>query len=576
MTTPASHGQMNNALRQLDAVLRNQDILATAQVQLQGKINQVSATQDAARSELQDLRDRFLDYVRKDELKQNKLDAQNDLITVRQQLETDFRHYGDVRRHATGVLQALDAGIVTQGTIRQVSEELMLNTPRYWLAPALVALASWIRDDQPLAERALGEAIRRDNDKTSLFFALVLRRHGRNAATARWLRQYVVRQDPTKLPREFTIVLDAVATGALGHEAQPLIHEHVERWLAELGDDQTVVDAQVQQWRTLIGNMRGPVHPGIKLLPQVSPTWPALADVYQDATVFGNATAYFHDLMDGQLQQRPELAGRVDDILNSLVKNFDGEEMPLRRKEENLQAIIENEGDRDAAAKSTKEAAFDSTGDFLTLVTKSAFYPEQMGTSQATQRWSIAMAKPWITQAVGQLEAANRRSLPNGVELAIDGWHGRIDGQSREQGMINSLAAFVDAQTQKAIAAVRFTGGPLAAAIVAGAIAVIGLLIGFGGSIGGMVFMLLVAFGIGGWSAYQGRGLPARREELRRAGEQRRTNDIATLRGAIAEVVDWRRGWSAELGREPGLLAYLNSLGANGYHGIAPDQTGRA
>ena len=263
-------------------------------------------------------------------------------------------------------------------------------------------------------------------------------------------------------------------------------------------------------------------------------------------------------------------------VVRGLVKNFDEEEMPLRRKEERLQSIIEHEGDRDKAAKATKEAAFEATGDLLALVTSAAFFPEQMGVSQATQRWSIAMAKPWITQAVGQLETTNKQLLPGAIDLALEGWTGQIHSGSREPDLINSLGAHIDAETDKALAAVRFTGGPLLAAICAGIAAVIGLIIGFSGSVGGMVFFLLVAFAAGGWAGYQARGLPARRDELRRQGVQRRTNAIATLRGAVAEVVDWRRSWEAELARESGLLAYLNSLGSDGYRGIAPDQTGRA
>jgi hypothetical protein len=214
--------------------------------------------------------------------------------------------------------------------------------------------------------------------------------------------------------------------------------------------------------------------------------------------------------------------------------------------------------------------------DFLGLVTNSAFYPDKMGTSQATQRWSIAMAKPWIIQAIGQLDAANRRLLPTEVDLAIDGWTGKIDATSRERTLVDSLGAHIDAETMKALDAIRFGGGPLVAAVAAGVVAVIGLITGLAGSIGGMVFFLLIAFGLGGWAAYEGRSLPARRDEVRRKGLQRRENSLAILRGAIAEAVDWRRSWQAELAREAGLTAYLNSLGADGYHGIAPDQTGRA
>lgn len=575
MTHPASSGQMHAALNAIEQLRRQQDQFAQEQVKLVGQVGYVAATQDAARSELQDLREQFLEYVRKDELAKNKQDARTELLAVRDELQTGFGHFGDVRRLATGILQAMDAGVVTQGTIRQLSEELMVSTPRYWLAPALVAIASWIRDDRVLAERALAEAIRRDNDKTSLFFALVLRRNGRNAATARWLRQYVVRQDPSSLSREFTTVLDAVATGVFGHEAQPLVREHVSTWLEQLNDRQPVVDAQVRRWRELIDEMRGPVDPSITLLPKISPTWPQLADVYRGATVFGRAEVFFRGLMEGPLEQRPELSGRVDDILNSLATNYDVEEAPLRRREAQLQAVIDHEGDKAAAAKASKDAAFDNDVDFLTLVTNSAFYPEQMGVSQYTQRWSVSLAKPWIVQGVGQLGVANRGALPAAVDLELEGWSARLDGRASERDLVQGLSGHIDAETERAVANVRFTGGPLTAAVFGGITTMIGIFVGIGGSPGGFAFFLILGLTLGGWSAYQARGIPARKAELRKQGAARKANAVATLRGAIAETVDWRASWASELAKEATLCAYLNSLGSDGYLGVAPDQTGR-
>src|SRR5262249_37333067 len=156
--------------------------------------------------------------------------AQNSLQLVKGEFKEAYGHYDDVRRRATGILQALDSGIVTRSTIYQVTEEFMIGTPRYWLAPPLVALAGWVSHDRVLAERALAEAVRREPGKTSLFFTLVLRRNGRTEATARWLRQYVAGQDPAALPREFTVVVDAVATGAFGPEARPVVLDHLSEW----------------------------------------------------------------------------------------------------------------------------------------------------------------------------------------------------------------------------------------------------------------------------------------------------------------------------------------------------------
>ena len=61
--------------------------------------------------------------------------AITEIIRVRQEVEQRFGHHQQVRDTMLGILQAVDNGIVSQDVIGKVSEELMLNTPEYWLAP---------------------------------------------------------------------------------------------------------------------------------------------------------------------------------------------------------------------------------------------------------------------------------------------------------------------------------------------------------------------------------------------------------------------------------------------------------
>ena len=96
--------------------------------------------------------------------------AQQRIIQIRQEMEKRFGHYDIVRRTTTGILQADDIGIVKKDTISNATEELMISTPGYWLAPCLVALAAWSNDQPELAERAAGRLSRAD------------RRHGRGCA----------------------------------------------------------------------------------------------------------------------------------------------------------------------------------------------------------------------------------------------------------------------------------------------------------------------------------------------------------------------------------------------------------
>lgn len=576
MTDPMA-GAIRGMERTLNQVSANQVALSQQQDRIQQAVGRVQNTQDATRNELTTLRARFDDYVRKDELAKNLQLAQTEIIAVRNELETKFGHYAEVRRYATGMMQAIDAGNVTQGVIRQVSEELMLTTPGYWLAPALVALASWLRDDKELAERSLAEALRRDNDKTSLFFALILRRHRRNEATARWLAQYVARQNPSALSHEFVVVLDAVATGALGHEARPMVLDHVRAWHERLCAEQTIVDNQVDRWRKLIDGMRSPIPDQYELLPQLSSTWPKLVALYEGATVHRGAEVFLRGRLDGPLTLSTDLRKRVDDLLGSLVTRHDTEEDPLRHKESELQAILDHKGDKAAAQHEVadKSPVRQANVDFLTLVTNAAFYPDDVGASPGTQRLAIALAKDWIVQADGQLEVANRQALPDGVRLDIDGWNGRIDARTDEQQLITGLSRHIDNETAKAVAQVRFGEGPMVAAIGAGLAMLCALFAAIGGAAGFAVFLLLLAAGLGGWSWHQAHGLPARRDAIRAQGDRRRTAAVVKLRGCIAEALDLRAAWERELANAESVRTYLELLSQDAFLAVAADQTGR-
>ena len=117
-------------------------------------------------SEIESLAQEFREFV-KIQLKANaKANSQARLIQIRQEMEKRFGHYDIVRRTTTGILQADDLGIIRKETISTATEELMLSAPGYWLAPCLVALAAWISDQPELAEKAVREAIKRDDEKT--------------------------------------------------------------------------------------------------------------------------------------------------------------------------------------------------------------------------------------------------------------------------------------------------------------------------------------------------------------------------------------------------------------------------
>ena len=169
--------------------------------------------QDQLESELVKLSDAFVEFVKAD-LKHKALQlAETRQGNLKQDLQIKFGYYAEVRRMATGILQSADIGVVSDETLKYTTEEVMIKAPGYWLASALVSLAAWIRNEKYVNEKALNEALKRDDYKTTLFFMLVMRRFARNEASLKWLERYFMHQNPNNLDREFIIILEAVTTG---------------------------------------------------------------------------------------------------------------------------------------------------------------------------------------------------------------------------------------------------------------------------------------------------------------------------------------------------------------------------
>lgn len=182
-------------------------------------------------TELRELKKAFDAYVQQAAKAAAVQQSETRVGNLKAELDRKFGHYSTVRRTSVGLLQAFDIGNVSRNVTSQISEELMLQTPRYWLAPALVGLAAWANHDQEMAEKSVQEAYARDRAKTSLFFTIILRRQGRLDAATRWLKHYLDAQDPSRLGREFAIILEATSYNAFGPAAQQLMSQRLATWV---------------------------------------------------------------------------------------------------------------------------------------------------------------------------------------------------------------------------------------------------------------------------------------------------------------------------------------------------------
>ncbi|MDR2688267.1 MAG: hypothetical protein LBB76_00735 [Azoarcus sp.] len=411
------------------------------------------------RSELAQLGQAFLDFMATDQRARALALAETRLVKTRQELDLHYGYYAEVRRHVTGILQATDARIVRQESMKSATENLMLSAPRYWLAPALVALAAWLSDNRPLAEKALAGAIHRDDEKTSLFFALIARRAGRDEACHVWLDRYFGIQNPFSLDRQSVILIDALSSGLFGSSVRIACSRRIESWVEELRQRPGFLEEQRTQWSEgLRSKIPTTDHRGrYPHLAKFSPNWAKL-----NASLNGAASQlvirdHFQAIFAGEIPPSPDLMSAVDNLLHKLVTKFDDEELPLRRDERLCQLIIEENGNETSARKryTLEQKTLDEQVSFTQLLTNAAMHPETSAASRHTQRFAIALSREWIEDAHQDITANLRAEMPREIKFAINDWRGQTQNGENEKDLSTSLAQHIDNTWEKAIAQIR-------------------------------------------------------------------------------------------------------------------------
>lgn len=575
--------EVDYALHQKVQQVSNLVVRLSEQVgSVSGQVSAVEANQQQTRTELQQLRDEFLAFVKSAQLTANVQRAETRVGVIQDQVDHEFGHHKTVRRTAVGMLQAFDVGLVSEENVRAVGDQLMIQTPRYWLAPALVALASWSADDRTLCERAVEEAFRRSPDRTSLFFALVLRRQNRREAAVRWLRHYLLAQDPTALGREFAVILESIAQGAFGLAGRELLHTTLAGWREQLMDSAEGQQKQIDRWRQEIDSLAQPSAAAeFPRIAQVSPQWPQLDAVLGRARAHQVVLDKYRAVMDREFQPSERLEDAVDDILDRLVSEYDSEELPLRRDLAFNHAVIDHGGDLDAARKAADadSASYDETLDYLTVQTTAALNPTAIGASPATQRLSVAACQEWFLQAHAGFTRDYRAAVPQDVQaqfgtaytvaartFQLPPWQGSFTRPLPE--LEASLSAHWDQHMEPFIAAYAYPWAKKATPL---ALVVFGILV-IVGSISFPV-ALVVALIVGGvWGLVLHNGAQAAtrlQNNARQILQQAKQESVHHLRAASAELTDWNTKLRAADAVEPQCREFINSL-ATATRGASP------
>ena len=413
------------------------------------EIHAVGRSVDDLRGDVETLMQDFHAYAAKQERTNRIQLAEIRLVKLRQEIDHRFGHYAEIRRMARGILEANDLAVVRQDTLRAAAEELMLRAPGYWLAPALVALAAWISDEEEVANRACAEALHRDDERTSLFFALVCRRFGRKEASLHWLQRYFAGLDGGALDRKAAIVIDAYVSGLLGRDADGLIRRRIDGWIDRFSRVYSFAAAQEKRWYEAMKAMC-PAPPAEGSFPYLRvhtdrSVSEALEHTLSCAHLYEKLSTHFQQIVTQTAPPRT-LRQQLDSILERLVADFDAAEKPLHM-ESILEKLVIHEGGREDRARSIlaeKVKAFDERRDFMRLLSDAAMHPQEMQASPALQKMALALGRDSILSAFRDIVAENRAAIPQTIKFRILAFDNETEDGSNEEKLLRLFVTWND------------------------------------------------------------------------------------------------------------------------------------
>ncbi|WP_343618783.1 hypothetical protein [Flavobacterium sp.] len=516
---------INSALRSISSDMKG----------VHSELGTLNFKQDQLESELVKLADSFSDFVEAD-LKHKALQlAETRQGNLKQDLQIKFGYYAEVRRMATGILQGVDTGVIGEDTLRFTTEEVMIKAPGYWLAPALVSLTAWIRNDKNSTEIALNEALKRDDYKTTLFFMMVMRRLIRNDSSLKWLERYFMHQNPHNLDREFIIILEAVTTGVFPPAARQLMMINVKNWLDQLTQGDTFINEQKSQWVNFF-EATGPLSEGkYPLLEKFAINWNSLENSLKEAKTHDIISTHFNGIISSSSDFSKSTKVQLDEILSLLVTNFDDEELPLQEQVRFNQLIIQMDGDKNAAqaVMDAEKHIFNEQVDFLQLLTNASFNPELSGATKVTQALAVSISQPWILEAYDTFVAQCRNKIPQFVELSIDNFKASLKDGSEENELLKEQEIFYDKILEAELGKLSF---PYALVIIGILVCLLGVwLFTFQTFVG---ILGLAAGAVIIWNSINTHK-KAKNKTIENVSE-RRQKGKEVLRGCTAETVDYR------------------------------------
>lgn len=503
--------------------------------------------------------------------------ARDERMHLENRLRTEFAGRNEIRRLARSLISAPGSAairdrMVEASTMIDAAGKHMFKEAEHWLGAVVVALVAEHLDHGGTVSAAWSSAETSDAARTGLFLSLFYSLQGRHEAAAVSMSDYLEHLDPRALGHEFSHVINAIAEGEMGPDADSYARKALDRWGLALSAPQSAADTTFSRQFLLCRNH---LLANEAELPSRFPLlrhhideeqWQGYADGWKYVAACG-AAAHGFTLRFQRPEGAPDPSARREHsrrALRLLIDQPGPDEIELLRRKRVQQSIIDCGGDREEAAKREQSLGdpYAPTHDLATFLTQAAFETEVYHLTPRAQRLTLACAQNWIMAAARSVKAQAEQLRPSRVPVQWDGWEGVIDTEQPVQAETDRLKADLCgyiAHTNR----LRKPGALSVLYFLVGlALPICGVIWGRGLVLGGFVAAgVLIVLGVGVEIVTYPSRLTRRAQEI---AEMQRTA-VRTLPGLIEEARSLAALWDstaqqglAELGRTLQLVSTVD------------------
>lgn len=338
---------------------------------------------------------------------------------------TRFSSYNELRRISLGFVVGLDSSIISSESARKKVEEAYLQNTDYWLAYSIAAVMLWASNEKEAAQRAIAKSLSISYFNACLFYLLINLRFNRIEAAKKWYVNFLDRADVNDLGDEWQYLLQAYLFGAFGadEEFQETVARSFRSMLSQV--EVTTVDFAKKFTKKALEFAEMYIHKTdheYTLLRRICAEYDEMKDLLSSAEKNVKIAKYYNDLAEKEITEDKELPQRIENVLYSLVNDYDEDELKVVQKIKYNEAVISAKGDV-AAAQASYNAMFadqnkrKNLGD---LMLDWAFPADTSQTDISVKRFAISFMKEPIKKGLEQFSELYRKKERDRYNFDID------------------------------------------------------------------------------------------------------------------------------------------------------------